>query len=53
MGFGGGGGGQTTTSTQASYPPEFRGLAESAVRQIQALQGLLPLTNFATSEAHH
>lgn len=43
---GGSGGGTTTTSTNSSYPEQFRPLAESAVSQIQAMQGLLPLTSF-------
>ncbi|OGB40128.1 MAG: hypothetical protein A2W72_09275 [Burkholderiales bacterium RIFCSPLOWO2_12_67_14] len=43
---GGGGSGQSTTTSQASYAPEFRPLAESAVKQIQAMQELLPLISF-------
>ena len=46
-GGGSGGEGQSTTETQASFPPEFRPLAESAVPQIQATQKALPLVRFA------
>lgn len=42
-----GGGGQETT-TRAEFPPEFRPLAEAAVRQIMALQQGLPLSQFGT-----
>lgn len=48
MGGGSGGGGTTTTSTEAQFPPEFRPLAKSAVKEIQGLQGALPLSQFAT-----
>src|SRR5215831_7532397 len=49
MAFGGGGGGssQTTSSTHAEYPPEFAPIAAGAANQILALQGRLPLSNFA------
>src|SRR3990172_4877963 len=43
---GGGGSGQSTTTSQASYAPEFKPLAKSAVEQIQAMQKLLPLISF-------
>ncbi len=44
---GGGSDTQTTSSTKAEFPPEFRPLAEGAVEQILALQGQLPLSQFA------
>lgn len=46
--FGGGGGGKSSSTTEASYPPEFRPLADSARTQIQDLQAALPLAQFAT-----
>lgn len=42
----GGGGGKQVSETHAEYPPEFRPLAESAVKQIQDLQNRLPLGMF-------
>src|SRR5215831_2988125 len=49
MAFGGGGGGSSTTqsSTHAEYPPEFRPIVTGSANQILALQGRLPLSNFA------
>lgn len=44
---GGGGGGRQVTETKAEFPAEFAPLATSAVGQIQALQGALPLAQFA------
>lgn len=43
---GGGGGGTTTSETKAEYPPEIRPLVTSSVKQIQGLQGGLPLSQF-------
>ena len=46
-GGGGGGGGTQTSKSEASYPAEFRPLAESARKQIEALQAALPLVSHA------
>ena len=49
--MGGGGSDSTTQSTtNATFPPEFRPLAEGAVEQILALQQALPLSQFAGTE---
>lgn len=47
FGGGGGGGGKQTQTSEASYPPEFRDLATSARKQIEALQAALPLVSHA------
>lgn len=41
---------QTTTGTDAKYPAEFAPLASSAVKQIQQLQGALPLATFSQAQ---
>lgn len=42
-----GGGTSSKTSTSSEFPPEFRPLAEGAVRQLLQLQGHLPIAGFA------
>lgn len=44
---GGGGGGKSTSTTEASYAPEFRPLADSARKEIEALQKVVPLVSHA------
>ena len=51
MGGGSDGGGTTTTESHAEYPPEFRPLAESAVRNIMGLQDVLPMQSFAEQQS--
>ena len=50
MGGGSDGGGTTTTESRAEYPPEFRPLAEAAVRNIMGLQDVLPMMDFAAAQ---
>lgn len=50
MGGGSDGGGTTTTESHAEYPPEFRPLAEAAVRNIMGLQDVLPMMDFAQAQ---
>ncbi len=45
--MGGSGNGQQTSTNTASYPEEFKPLANSAREQIQAMQQALPLAGFA------
>lgn len=46
----GGGGTSSRTTTSSEFPPEFRPLAESAVRQLMDLQTHLPISSFAEYE---
>lgn len=48
--FGGGGGGSSKTTGSSEYPAEFKPLAASSAKQIQAAQDALPLSLFTSPQ---